>query len=65
MYQDFLYESVLHCPCNHLSHMVSPSQHVCNFRLQNKHPEPGPRSDNEGAMFASYLQIVVPKLSKS
>jgi hypothetical protein len=49
---------VMQSPQTQHSHMANPSQRVCNFHLQNKHPKPGPRSDNGEGMLASYLQMV-------
>ena len=59
MYQGFfLDEGILRWPCappTGRSHTANPSQRVCNFHLQNKHPEPGPRSDKDGRMHAYFI----------
>jgi len=58
-YQDFfLYERTLRwprAPPTGRSHTANPSQRVCDFHLQDKHPETGPRSDNGGGTHACFI----------
>jgi len=53
-----LFERILLWPCTSptgRSHTANPSQRVCNFHLQNKHTEPGPRSDIGGGTQACFI----------